>query len=146
MNGKLIEDWEKEFIKDNYLTLSDEQISHHLKRSYFSVVGLRRKLKCFKLGANTRFTAEEKFYIKTNFLEKTNLELAKGINRTDSAIINYLSKHRMYRQGLRRKIYNPKIINAKVKKMKTLISLCETTQSPYKKDLYKQELKKLSGL
>lgn len=145
MNGKLVQDWEKEFIIANYLILSDEQISQHLNRSSCTIQVLRSKLGCLKQTAGSPFTTYEKNFILNNYQSMNNIEIGNILGRSNASISSFLNKKRLSRI-IRRKQTNSVYITNMVTRMKLLISLCETTQSQYKLDLYKQELKKLSGL
>lgn len=145
MNGKLIEDWEKEFIKDNYQQMSDIELSNQLDRSNYTVQVLRRQLNCFRPLSPIPFNHTEVSFILNNYQSMNNTEIATHLKRTGASISCFLIR-RGLRRVIRRKQTNSVYITKQVARMKLLISLCETTQSPYKLDLYKQELKKLSGL
>lgn len=97
-----------DYIKNNWKTMTDEEIGAKLKRTAFAIAKQRWKLNLSRVCAN---------------------------NNADYRVISRLNR-------LKNAVKMSKTIN----RMSLLIICCENTSNNYKKDKYKAELKKLSGL
>lgn len=81
---------EKKFIRDSYFTMTNEQIAKKLKRTksgivrmgrILGLVGTDEKKQLVIKGREDLYTDEEKEFIRKNYLEMTNIEIAKKLNR-----------------------------------------------------------------
>jgi len=142
MNGRPITDEDIEFVKNNYLSMNDEEIAKHLNRSSCTIQNIRSKKNLLRCNPNIPFTTEQHEFIRANYHILTDKEIALKINRKASSINSYRQKYNLKRGNYRRKEY----VSRTVEKMRELIKFCETSKSPYKIDLAKQKLRKLSGL
>ena len=103
------------------------------------------------------WTPEEFNYIRSNFMEMTDSQMGINIGRTNHAITQKRIRLKLFRRPkldefkylrlkklseLRKAVLMSKVIN----RMKVLIYICEHTSNNYKKDKFKSELRKLSGL
>lgn len=98
-NNKEWSDDEINILKENYSCISCEEIMKMLpNRTMESIRGQARKLnlKSFYY-LSRRYTEEENEYLKENFLQYTNAELAQHLNRTESAIAQHLCVLKLYR-------------------------------------------------
>lgn len=145
MNGILIKPYELEYIKNNFHLMSDKELGNNLNRSYLTVANVRAKMKLLRIGSPKPYSKDEILHIKTYYRSRSDKQLGNDLNRTVSSITN-----RRYKSGLvratRKPACNSFIVSQKVIKMRELIKICETTNSPYQKDKAKEKLKKLSGL
>lgn len=103
------------------------------------------------------WSKEEDLYVKENYLTLDDGQMALHLKRTQYAV-----QQRRYRLFCLRKTTRIKLIetlhianvernkmisiHSKVTRMRELIQLAENEPNNYKKDKYKLELKKLSGL
>lgn len=145
MNGKTIENWERKFISDNYISMSDIEISEHLKRSDLTISVLRAKMGLLRAGSPKPFSNDEKAFIRNNYQHMSNNDIGIHLKRSSASISNYIVRNKFKRLA-KKQPENSIYIEKKVAKMKELIYICENTLSPYRKDQAMKELKKLSGL
>lgn len=146
MSYNIIQPHELEFIANNYNKMSDFDMGLYLNRSFLTIGNVRRKMGLILVTGAKHFTDQERSFIKLNFHNLSNRELADRLGRTEVSIINFLSRNSLYRAKQKRVIVCLKSIEKKVIRMRELIHICETTKSPFRKDLAMDELKKLSGL
>lgn len=140
--GFPLQDIDKKTIKDNYQTKSDAEIAPLLERTENSVRNFRVSMGLFGLGRGKRFTKYEIDFVKLHYHSMTDQELSDKLNRS----IHSIAKIRIQNKLRRQRAYVDRFVGKKVEKMRNLIYLCEITTSPYIKDKYKEQLRKLSGL
>jgi predicted transcriptional regulator len=98
----LYTDDDKEFIRKNYLKMTNIEIAKKLNRTDYGIreiakrMGLRgssRKRQLWIRGnPDTFYTEAEKNFIRKNYLKMTNEQLAKKLNRTVNSIGNTISR------------------------------------------------------
>jgi hypothetical protein len=82
---------EVNFIKNNYLMMSDKEIAILLNRTELSVHAKRVRMRFLKEQPNEKITEEEKQNIIQDYLNNISInELSKKYNRFDSSIIRFL--------------------------------------------------------
>jgi DNA-binding CsgD family transcriptional regulator len=98
VNGLIFTDEEKDFIRKNYLTMTNFQIGKHLNRNAASITEIARKLGLQgnpakkDLGHRNRqpsvfsYTEEDKNFIRDNYLKMSNIQIAKILNRHPASI------------------------------------------------------------
>lgn len=144
MKGAPIEQKELEFIKSNYLKMSDRELSKEINRTLVATKHIRQRNRLYRGNSNVHFSKNDISYIKANFNTLSDDDMAKVLKRS-----KYSVKNKRYRLGCRRQrcIRNKDFVpTKKLIRMQELIKICETTQSPYRLELAKTELRKLSGL
>lgn len=139
--GLPLQDIDKKTIKENYKSKSDYDIALLLDRTKNSVTNIRVSMGLFSHGRK-RYEKYEIDFIKLHYHSMSDAELAKELNRSIHSITKARNNYKLKRQ----RAYTDRFVSKKVLKMKNLIYLCEITTSPYVKDKYKEQLKKLSGL
>jgi hypothetical protein len=96
---------EKQFIRDNFMQMTDKELADELKRPYTSVCNLRTKLKLSR-------------FVWDKMIIKHGLDEAKRVKAMEKVLIE----------------------------MKRLIFICENQPNNYKRDIAKKRLLKLSML
>lgn len=145
MGGRLIQKWEKDFVIENYLTMTDKEIANHLCRMTKAIAVLRSKLGLIRALTPKRYTPKERRFILDNYQLINNTDIGRKLKRSGACIACYLKNNGLKRVP-NKVLRSSKIVDKKVIRMKYLISICEQTKSPYTKDKCVTELKKLSEL
>jgi hypothetical protein len=96
---------EKEFIRENYLKMTNVQIGQKLNRpairipkiaKLFGLTGNPEKKSLWKRGIRKKsgynYSQKEKEFIINNYLKMTNVQIAKKLNRTASGILSMARK------------------------------------------------------
>jgi hypothetical protein len=117
----LYADDEKEFIRKNYLNMTNKEIAKKLNRPVLGIHDIAAKLGLTSLpGKNqlwvrgnieTHYTKKEKEFIRKNYLKMTNEQIAKKLKRSSAGIARMISKlglsghpkRRQYLKKIRRK-------------------------------------------
>lgn len=91
---------DSEYIRENYKEKTDKELADELGKSRQSVCErrLRMGLNKRKGGEKRKWTEKEKQYVRENYKEKTDKELAEEINRT----INSICQQRL-KMGLKKR-------------------------------------------
>lgn len=72
---------EKQFLKNNYLNMTEKELGEKLNRSVNSVSNKKRLMKLVRWGRKV-WTEKEEIFLKSNYLNMTNSELAEKLNRS----------------------------------------------------------------
>lgn len=108
------------------------------------------------MGFYVQYSDRERKFIIDNYLRLSDAEIAIKLNRTRIAVGQERCRLRIFRPNIRvvNGIFNKAIDEAirlraewhLVQDMKALIIICQLEKNTYKREKYKQELKKLSGI
>lgn len=91
---------EIEYIKNNYLKMTNKEIARKLKRPVMSIIRKSRELNLYKLRVR-RFSALELAFLRSHYPAMTVAELAHKLNRTpfsirDKLFVLHLKKQRRF--------------------------------------------------
>ena len=86
-----------EFLKNNFLSFSDEELANKLNRTEIAIQARRTYLQLPRVNM-TDFTAEEIEYIVANFKVKSSAEIASDLGRSVGSI-----RQKCHRLGLKKK-------------------------------------------
>lgn len=96
MNSKIFNEEQMDFIKNNYMTMTNKQIAASLGEQY-NDRQIMRFLSHNKMNRGRKplrfFNDEEKQYIKDHYLQQTYEEVGKAINATKFEVNSYVNKH-----------------------------------------------------
>lgn len=96
MNSKIFNEEQMNFIKDNYMSMTNRQLAAALGEKYNSDQ-IMRFLGHNKMNRGRKpprfFTNEEKQYIKDHYLYQTYEEVGEAIHATKSEVTSYVNKH-----------------------------------------------------
>jgi len=142
MKGNPITEIERNYIRNNYMVSDDKTLAKVLNRTKASITIIRQNMRLFRGEDGCHYIQEQVDFVRDNFIEMTDAELGSKIGRSERSVTNMRYRFKFIRP--RKSIDG--YIKRRLERMQELIKICETTQSPYRLDKAKQELKKLSGL
>ena len=99
------------FLKNNYLELSNDELAEQLGRSYDGIASKLRELGLKRKENVILYSTSEKEYIISNIGKKPVTEIAKDLGRTQSGVSKYIAKHRISNIRKRKKVYLENIDN-----------------------------------
>lgn len=95
---------EEEFLKENYLFLSNKELAKKLDRSLDGIIQKLKDLNLVRRKMNP-YSEEEKKYIMDNIKKLSITQIAIDLNRTQGGVSKYVSKFRIKKKRKSIKTY-----------------------------------------
>lgn len=85
------------FLRENWQTMTDEELAAHLHKSKLAVIKQRNKQGYLRMGEKRRYTTDEEQFVKEHWEQMSDEEMSKQMGRSVAGV-----KNLRYKLGLKR--------------------------------------------